>query len=272
MTPTQLILSALIFVAPPAQSSEDVSLVSQGLNALEIQDFSAATAHFSEAFETGDADGAFYLGRMLELGVAGDPNRKAAIGLYKAGSEKGSAPAKNRLGVLHIQGNGVLQDFIKGAQLVCDAASLGDVNGAYNCGLLIREGRGVEKDETAAYAWLAKASELGHTDATNEYALGLIEGRFVEQNLTQAVELLRKTSNGGSPAGLFALAQVHAAGLGVDQDVIQAHAYFNLAAALDHPLAAQARNVLQNQMTASEVARAQERARSWRPVKTKKTN
>ncbi len=242
------------------------SSIEQGVAALNTQDFLAASEHFSRAFDEGSYDGAFYLGRMLELGMGGTPNLKAAVGLYLAGSAKGSAPSMNRLGVLHIQGRGVLQDYEEGARLVCEAAGLGDVNGSYNCASLKLEGRGLEQDEAAAYALFKTASDLGHIGATNEYAAALIDGKYVAQNIKGAVELFQQTASRGNPVGMYALGQAFATGLGVDQDVVKAHAFFNLAATLEHPNAAAARNALEEQMTPEQVKAAQQRAKAWRPV------
>lgn len=266
--PRNLFFTALatsLFFGVPAFSETGTTQIDDGLKALNAQDFKTASEQFSSAFDEGNADGAFYLGRMLELGMGGAPNLKAAVGLYIAGSAKGSAPAKNRLGVLHIQGNGVLQDYDKGANLVCEAADLGDVNGAYNCASLTLEGRGVEKDEAKAYELFRKASEQGHLGAKNEYANALIAGKYVEQDVTSAVQLFQQTAAQGNPVGLYALGQAFAAGLGVDQDLVKAHSYFNLAAALEHPQAAGARTALEKEMLPEDVKLAQQRAKVWRP-------
>ena len=244
----------------------DKSEVQVGLSALEQQDFRAASESFAQAFDNGDSDGAFYLGRMLELGIGGEPNLDAAVGLYLAGSAQGSAPAMNRLGVLHVQGRGVLQDYEQGAQLVCDAAKLGDANGAYNCASLTLEGRGRVQDEVVAYELYHKASNMGHIGAKNAYAAALIEGKFLEQDLDRAVELFQQTAGVGNPVGLYALGQAFAVGLGVEADPIKAHSYFNLAAAFNHPQAAQARAALEQEMTTEDVALAQQRAKAWRPL------
>jgi hypothetical protein len=239
--------------------------VQEGLTALDSEDFVTASQKFAEAFEEGDADGAFFLGRMLELGIGAEPNLQAAIGSYLAGSVKGSAAAKNRLGVLHVQGLGVLQDYTQGATLVCEAAELGDPNGAFNCASLTLEGRGVEKDEVEAYALFAKAAELGHLGAKNEYANALIDGRFVEKDEFKAVQMFQQTAAQGNPVGLFALGQAFAVGIGVDQDAVKAHSYFNLAAAMGHPQASAARTSIEASMTPEMVTAAQQRAKAWRP-------
>lgn len=50
---------------------------------------------------------------------------------------------------------------------------------------------------------------------------------------------------------------------GVDCDLIEAHKWFNLAAAAGHAEAAMCRGDISDEMTAREIAEAQRRARQW---------
>ncbi len=50
---------------------------------------------------------------------------------------------------------------------------------------------------------------------------------------------------------------------GVDCDLIEAHKWFNLAAASGHAEAAMCRTAFSDEMTAREIAEAQRRARQW---------
>lgn len=257
---------ALLVFVQSLSAHEDGVHVKEGLAALNIQDFEGAVEAFQGAFDEGDADGAFYLGRMLELGLGGGANLTAAVGLYRAASDLESAAAMNRLGVLHIQGNGVLQDYAEGARLVCASAERGDTNGAFNCGTVLREGLGLGKDEVRAYEWFGKAADQGHLAAMNARAAGLIEGKYLPKDISAAITLLERTAARGDAAGLFALAQMQAAGVAGDPDLVEAHKNFNLSAALSHPEAANARANLEAGMSAEDIALAQERARAWQPV------
>ncbi len=247
-------------IAVPAQAD-----VKSALDALNAKKYNKAAEELSKAFEAGEPDAAFYLGRMLELGLGGKPNLQAAVGLYIAGSAKKSAASKNRLGVLHIQGKGVLQDYEQGAKLICDAAELGDVNGAYNCGSILRDGKGVKKDEQKAVEWFKQASGKGHLGAKNLYANALVEGKYLKRDIKSAIGLYQQTAALGNPVGLFSLAQAFATGLGLDKDLVKAHAYFNIASALNHPQAAAARQTIEKSMNSGQVLKAQQLAKSWRP-------
>jgi hypothetical protein len=59
-------------------------------------------------------------------------------------------------------------------------------------------------------------------------------------------------------------------GHGVDADLIEAHKWFNLAAAAGHEEAAWCRADVSEEMTAREIAEAQRRAREWLAADTRR--
>lgn len=61
----------------------------------------------------------------------------------------------------------------------------------------------------------------------------------------------------------FALGMMHSAGAGVGVDLVQAHKWFNIAAARGHREAARLRREVAEQMSDSEIGEAQRSARAW---------
>lgn len=61
------------------------------------------------------------------------------------------------------------------------------------------------------------------------------------------------------------MAQAYALGIGLDRNLVKAHAYFNLAASRGHPDAVQARQEVENGLTKAQITEAQRFARGWRP-------
>ena len=61
----------------------------------------------------------------------------------------------------------------------------------------------------------------------------------------------------------FALGMNYSAGAGVAVDLIEAHKWFNIAAMRGHGDAAQLRREIAEQMSDSEIGRAQRAARDW---------
>ncbi|MEM6478561.1 MAG: tetratricopeptide repeat protein [Pseudomonadota bacterium] len=242
--------------------------VAAGLEALDAQDFEAAITAFDAAAADGDGEGFFYLGRLIELGVTGQPDLGQAIALYQeaVAAEPPSPQAQNRLGLLYLEGAGVIQDYEEGARLVCAAAEAGDENALFNCALVLIDGQGVEPDAERAIEYAMQASELGNIGAKNLLAQSYITGEGVEPDDVKAVQFFQQTAAAGNPVGLFSLGQAYAMGIGLDRDLIKAHAFFNLAAARNHPEALQARQVVEAQLERDQVTEAQRFARAWRPT------
>ena len=68
----------------------------------------------------------------------------------------------------------------------------------------------------------------------------------------------------GCPAALFDLGVAYSTGShGLVADLIEAHKWFNIAAANGHEEAAWCRADVSDEMTAREIAEAQRRARQW---------
>ena len=82
----------------------------------------------------------------------------------------------------------------------------------------------------------------------------------------EALKEWRTAANAGDRRSMLALGRLHMRGLGAPQDYIEAHMWFNLAAARGEMEAEKERDALAEKMTQQQVATAQERARSWRPV------
>lgn len=243
-----------------------------GLAALETGNYDEAAAAFAAATENDEPDGHFYLGRMLELGMGGSVDVASAVQLFERGAEDGSALSQNRLGLLYLQGELVLQDYERAGELLCGAAEEKEVNALFNCALLQLEGRGVEQSNESAIEKLKMAADKEHVGAMNLLAQAYLSGELVEKNVDSGVSLLQKTASFGNPVGLYSLGQAYVLGIGVDSDLEKAHAYFNLAAARQHPEALQARQMLEQQLAPDQVIAAQRFARAWRPVEVVEQN
>ena len=70
----------------------------------------------------------------------------------------------------------------------------------------------------------------------------------------------------GHAAAQFNLGLLYANGRGVEQDNVQAHMWFNLAAAGSEPAAQRERDLVAKKMTRFQIAEAIRLARAWRPT------
>jgi len=76
-------------------------------------------------------------------------------------------------------------------------------------------------------------------------------------------ELIRVAAKTASPEQLFDLGVAYSTGQGVPLDLIEAHKWFNLAAAKGNEPAREWRSSVAREMTADEIAEAQRQARAW---------
>ncbi len=81
-----------------------------------------------------------------------------------------------------------------------------------------------------------------------------------EANARDVVEL---AAEAGMPDALFELGLMYCSGRGVDLDLIEAHKWFNLAAARGNDDAMRYRAEVAREMTRGEIGEAQRRARGW---------
>nr|WP_286906375.1 tetratricopeptide repeat protein [Roseovarius sp.] len=248
-------------VATPALSD-----VAKGIEALEAGNVQGAATEFQSAFETGDADGAFYLGRLFEMGLGTEKDMRRAAELYAAAVSKQSALAQNRLGLMHLNGEFVLQDYQRAAELICAAADQGEPNGQFNCGLLYSQGKGVAPDAARAVGYWQEAAKANHVAAINYLGQAYQRGTGIDQDATAAFATFQRTAAAGNPMGLHELAKAYASGRGVDRDLVKAHGYANLAAVRGLDEARLLRDELAGMLDAASLEMAQAFARDWKAV------
>ena len=116
--------------------------------------FASALGTASENFESG-----------LEAYQRGDYT--SAYGPWYRGAQKGNLVAKANLGVLYMEGLGVLQNQKKAFEFLKEAAVTGLPFAQYNLGLMYEKGRGVAQDRIRAHMWFNLAATHGHAPAVN---------------------------------------------------------------------------------------------------------
>lgn len=243
-------------------ASVAVADVSEGLSLLEAGDVAGAAEAFAVAYDSNDAEGAFYLGRLFELGLGTDQDETRAANLYSAAAEKGSAAAQLRLGLIYHEGRILLRDYVEGTRLICAAADAEHAEGQLNCGLAYQTGLGVEQDAERAASYLEKASAQGSIAALN--VLGQLytskdDRAKGAQYFFQAAEL-------GNALGMYEYAGYLAADDG-GGDLIEAYAYASLAMVRGLTDAVTLLNGLEARMSPEDILTGQARARAWTDIR-----
>ncbi len=83
---------------------------------------------------------------------------------------------------------------------------------------------------------------------------------FTDSEIAAAHEAARA---GANSEDLYKLGLIYSTGQGGDADLVQAHMWFNLAAARGSDAAKECRRELAEQMSTSQIAQAQKSAREW---------
>lgn len=231
--------------------------VAEGLALLQQGDASQASAQFAAAFEAGDAAGAFWLGRMFELGIGAAPDPMRAANLYAAAAEGGDAAGQLRLGLMYHEGTVLLRDYVEGTRLICAAADGGLAQAQVACGLAHEAGRGVDADSLRAEELWQAAAEAGNVAAMNLLGAAALRS----EDVAGAREWFGQSADAGNAVGMVETARLLETA--DEPDLIEAYALASLAVVRAHPEAGGLRDRIEGQLSAAEVMQAQARARDW---------
>jgi TPR repeat protein len=129
----------------------------------------------------------------------------------------------------------------------------------YKLGLMYENGRGVPRDLAQAEEWYARAAEQGYSSA--QYNLGFVH--YSQNDMAGTTEWWSRAAAGGDEQAMFSLGFIFAEGAHAPRDPVQAHMWYDLAAAHGSAEAAYKRDELARRMSAADVTEARRRARSW---------
>ena len=250
-----LIGLAISFATVSAGSA--IADVSTGVSLLEAGDVSGAAEAFAAAYEAGDGDGAFYLGRLFELGLGTDRDEMRAADLFAAAAALGSAQGQLRLGLLHHEGRVLLRDYVEGTRLICAAADAGLAEAQLNCGLAHQAGRGVAEDAERVSAYLEMAAAQGNVAALNALGSAALEAG----DTAAAMKHFRVSAEAGNAFGMLSLARLLETA--EEPDSVGAYAWASLAVVRGLTEAMDYREALEARMSAEDVLVAQAQARAW---------
>ncbi|WP_416140439.1 peptidoglycan-binding protein [Halomonas sp. HK25] len=99
--------------------------------------------------------------------------------------------------------------------------------------------------------------------ASADYAEGM--RHYERQEYRQALQEFGEAARRGDADAQYMLGRLYETGNGTAQDFVQAHQWYNLAAARGHRHSAAARDSLAERMTSGQVAEAQQATRGWQP-------
>ena len=120
--------------------------------------------------DAGDAQAAFGLGLLNDLGQGLPRNPRRAYGWYLRAAEAGLAKAQFNVAVMCDSGWGMPRNAGQAAFWYAEAAARGDARAAFDMGLLYADGDGVPRNPVEAAAWFRAAARGGIAAATTKLA------------------------------------------------------------------------------------------------------
>jgi TPR repeat protein len=200
-----------------------------------------------------------------------------AISTYRTLASTGVTAAYKRLGYFSEIGYCAKRDWVEAAKWFGKAFAAGDEASARSLGHIGRNWRLMYRNapmDPVIYDLVEKAAKSG--SAVAQFSLGVMnypigDPTFDENkgNLTEALLWYRRAANQGDVDSQAALGLVYKDGIGVPQDFVEAHKWYNLAAStVRYPNIRseliKRRDELSSVMTPSQIADAQKLAREWK--------
>ena len=123
------------------------------------------------------------------------------------------------------------------------------------------------KDYETAYKLLLPLAKQGYAPAQHNLGLMYLRGQEVLQDYKEAIKWYLLAAEQEYSLAQNTVGAMYAQGQGVPQDYVLAHMWFNLASSKGNKNYAHNRNMMEGKMTPSQIEKAQEMARNWKPKK-----
>ena len=158
-------------------------------------------------------------------------------------------------------------DYKTAYKLLAPLAEQGNAKAQFRLGVMYEHSLGVPQDYKTAVKWYRLSAEQGLAIAQSRLGfLHLLGIRGVQQDYKEAVKWSRLAAEQGNAIAQYFLGHSYADGQGVLQDYALAHMWFNLCGASgDDEDCVENRNRVEKKMTPSQIEKAQEMARNWKP-------
>ena len=148
-------LATLVTVRPTfAQTSE----LYAGETAYEAGRLGEAQQQWLKAAETGNAQAAFDIGLLHDIGEGVPENAEVAFQWYLRAARENLPDGQLNVGVMYDSGRGVAADKKQAAIWYARAAIQGNARAAFNLGQLCQNGEGLNRNPAVARAWYELAA------------------------------------------------------------------------------------------------------------------
>jgi len=154
-----------------------------------------------------------------------------------------------------------VKNRIEAAKWLKKAAEKDIPEAQFYLGLIYLEGVGVVRDVDEGISLIRKAAEQGYLEAQFFLAMKYYHGEIVGKNYKEAAKWLIKLAEKGVIEAEDLLGRMYFEGQGVDKDLVQAHIWLNVAGASGNGASRQLLPQVEAQMTHEDIAKATKLAR-----------
>jgi TPR repeat protein len=145
------------------------------------------------------------------------------------------------------------------------AADNGSVDAQYKTAMLYVMGQGTDRSYSKARDYFQMAAEQGLRDAQTQLGILYAAGNEgdLERDYEQAYQWFTRSAHRGDSTAQFFLGRMYAEGLGIEQDLVNAHMWYEISYRFGYEEAVRAMNRLRGQMNAQLVNHSQLMGLRW---------
>ena len=165
-----------------------------------------------------DADAAYILGRLYELGVGTDFDPVKAYEAYRKSESMGDLDGACQSAVCVLNGTGVKRDRAEGARLLQELVDKKFAPAYLALAKCYEYGFGVERDQKRTFALYDEAVALGSVDAMYHLGRCYMDGIGVDKDGNYSSSWYAAAALRGSRDGLYGMARCYLGGVGEDKN------------------------------------------------------
>jgi len=253
------------------------------------RDYKEAVRWFRKVAEKGNGKAQYKLGLMYESGKGVPQDYKEAERWFRRAAYQQYKKAQFHMGLMHANGVGIHQDYvlghtwfhlagldgnetaIKARNMVAqNMTSVQMSESKYLLAQAYSRGVFVDKNSRKAIELARKSAEEGHAGSQcflGEFYADEVEKRFVRRRHFDSVHMMweerqeaikwhSKAAGQGFAKSQFGLGLIYSQGKGFQQDYVLAYMWFDIAGSGGNKIAIKARDILENEMTSTQIAEA----------------
>jgi TPR repeat protein len=237
-----------------------------GLAAYERGAYGVALQLLRPLAEKGEPRAQNAMGAMYVNGQGVAQDSEAALHWYRLAAAAGYSQAQNNLGVMFAEGYLVARNPVVAVRWFHLAARNGLPVAQYNLGILYEGGLGVRRNYPKAAKWYRLAADQDFKAAAHNLAVMYASGRGVRRNYALATDRYRQAATDGYAPAQNNLGLMYLNGLGLAKDLVLAYVWFSLAAEQGHVDAMRNLDMIEQHMSAEQIAEAREFARLQKSI------